>query len=227
VTSVAQRAAGLSLPHAPGLPVQVGLLTAAIFIVLDQATKELAETLLDHSVFVPLFGDAVGWQLVYNPGGAFGLPAPAWLFIIVTIAVTVIVARTLPQTHSVLQATAYGLLLAGALGNAIDRLLRPSTTGRQGWFDGEVVDFVAWGSFPRFNVADSAITVGFVVLLVALWQEERRLQAHGAEVDTDAEGTAGVANGTGASDGVDASDGGTAADDVDAADGAGAAPDDR
>jgi signal peptidase II len=221
VTSVAQRAAGLSLPHAPDLPVQVGLLTAAIFIVLDQATKELAQALLDHSVFVPLFGDAVGWQLVYNPGGAFGLPAPAWLFIIVTIAVTVIVARTLPQTRSVLQATAYGLLLAGALGNAIDRLLRASTTGRQGWFDGEVVDFVAWGSFPRFNVADSAITVGFVVLLVALWQEERRLQTHGVEAGTHAVDAVGHANGAGAADGVDA------AHDVDAADGAGAAPDDR
>jgi signal peptidase II len=191
VTSVAQRAAGLSTPHAPGLPVQVGLLTAAIFIVLDQATKELAEALLEHSRFVSLFGDAVGWQLVYNPGGAFGLPAPAWLFIVVTIAVTGIVARTLPQTRSLLQATAYGLLLAGALGNAIDRLLRPSTTGREGWFDGEVVDFVAWGSFPRFNVADAAITVGFVLLVLALWQEERQHQQAAATTDARG-GTAGA-----------------------------------
>jgi signal peptidase II len=175
---VAQRAADPTLlPAAPRLPVQLGLLTAAVCIVLDQATKELAEALLLPSVFVPWLGDAVGWQLVYNPGGAFGLPAPSWLFIVVTVVVTAIVARTLPQTRSLLQATAYGLLLAGALGNAIDRLLRPSTTGRQGWFDGEVVDFVAWGSFPRFNVADSAITVGFVLLVVALWLEERQAVA--------------------------------------------------
>jgi signal peptidase II len=176
--SVAQRAAGPALlPAAPRLPVQLGLLTAAVWIVLDQATKELAESLLLPSVFVPWLGDAVGWQLVYNPGGAFGLPAPSWLFIVVTVVVTAIVARTLPHTRSLLQAKAYGLLLAGALGNAIDRLLRPSSSGREGWFDGEVVDFIAWGSFPRFNVADSAITIGFALLVLALWQEERQAQA--------------------------------------------------
>jgi signal peptidase II len=179
LTSVARRAAGLTSSDGQPTPIQVGLLIAAAMIVLDQATKELAERLLDRSAFVSLIGDAIGWQLVYNPGGAFGLPAPSWLFIIVTVAVTVIVARTLPHTRSLLQASAYGLLLAGALGNAVDRVLRSSTTGRDGWFDGEVVDFVAWGAFPRFNVADSAITVGFALLVVALWQEER----HGSEAE--------------------------------------------
>jgi signal peptidase II len=186
LTSVARRAAGLTSSDGQPTPVQVGLLLAAAMIVLDQATKELAERLLDRSIFVSLFGDAVGWQLVYNPGGAFGLPAPSWLFILVTVAVTVIVARTLPHTSSLLQAAAYGLLLAGALGNAVDRVLRSSTTGREGWFDGEVVDFVAWGAFPRFNVADSAITVGFALLVVALWREERHGSAaadHATEGD--------------------------------------------
>jgi signal peptidase II len=174
LTSVARRAAGSSLSDGSPSAPQLGLLLAAGLIVLDQATKELAEALLVRGDFVPLLGDAVGWQLVYNPGGAFGLPAPAWLFVIVTVAVTGIVARTLPQTRSRLQGAAYGLLLAGALGNAIDRVVRPSTSGRDTWYDGEVVDFVAWGSFPRFNVADSAITVGFVLLVLALWQEEQR-----------------------------------------------------
>jgi signal peptidase II len=174
LTSVARRAAGSSLSDGSPSAQQLGLLLAAGLIVLDQATKELAEALLVRGDFVPLLGDAVGWQLVYNPGGAFGLPAPAWLFVIVTVAVVGIVARTLPQTRSRLQGAAYGLLLAGALGNAIDRVVRPSTSGRDTWYDGEVVDFVAWGSFPRFNGADSAITVGFVLLVLALWQEEQR-----------------------------------------------------
>jgi signal peptidase II len=190
LTSVARRAADLTSSDGQPTPVQVGLLLAAAMIVLDQATKEVAERLLDRSIFVSLFGDAVGWQLVYNPGGAFGLPAPSWLFILVTVAVTVIVARTLPHTRSLLQAAAYGLLLAGALGNAVDRVLRSSTTGRDGWFDGEVVDFVAWGAFPRFNVADSAITVGFVLLVVALWREERHASTaadHATERDASAD----------------------------------------
>jgi signal peptidase II len=173
LTTVARRAAVSPQSEDAITPVRVGLLVATAFIVLDQATKELAEALLEPATFVSLIGDGVGWQLVYNPGGAFGLPAPAWLFIVVTVVVTAIVARTLPHTRSYLQASAYGLLLAGALGNAIDRVVRPSTTGRDGFFDGEVVDFVAWGTFPRFNVADSAITVGFVLLVVALWREER------------------------------------------------------
>jgi signal peptidase II len=183
LTTVARRAAVPQLSEDPITPVGLGLLVAATFIVLDQATKELAEALLEPATFVSLIGDAVGWQLVYNPGGAFGLPAPPWLFIIVTVAVTVIVGRTLPHTRSLLQASAYGLLLAGALGNAIDRVVRPSTTGRDGWFDGEVVDFVAWGTFPRFNVADSAITVGFALLVVALWLEERGSGAGSARTE--------------------------------------------
>jgi signal peptidase II len=152
-------------------PVQVGLLAATILVVLDQATKELAEAKLVHGEFVSLIGSHIGWQLVYNPGGAFGMPAPPWVFLVVTVLVVAIVARTLPSTDSILQASAYGLLLAGALGNVLDRLFRD---GDDRAFGGHVVDFVAWGAFPRFNVADSAITVGFVLLVIALWREERR-----------------------------------------------------
>jgi signal peptidase II len=168
------------------LAVRVGLLVTAAFVVLDQATKELAEATLDAGRFVPLLGEHVGWQLVYNPGGAFGLPAPSWLFLSVTVIVTVIVLRNLPRTASLVAATAYGLLLAGALGNVVDRLFRAGDP--DGWpvGDGYVVDFVAWGTFPRFNVADSAITVGFVLLLLALWQEEKRLAAaHAADTASD------------------------------------------
>ncbi|MTV26144.1 signal peptidase II [Nitriliruptoraceae bacterium ZYF776] len=152
------------------LPVQLALLLAAVGLVLDQATKVLAEGALTPGEFVPLLGERVGWQLVYNPGAAFGIAAPAPVFLVVTLIVVVIVARTLPRTHDLLAASAYGLLLSGALGNVIDRILR----AEDGFMSGEVVDFVAWGSFPRFNVADSCITVGFVLLVIALWREERQ-----------------------------------------------------
>jgi signal peptidase II len=122
----------------------------------------------------------VGWQLIYNPGGAFGIPAPHWLFLIVTVGVVVLVARVLPKAPTADAATAYGMLLAGAVGNVLDRLLRP---GGDGLRHGYVVDFVAWGSFPRFNVADSAITVGFVLLVLALLREERRAVVEQAGAD--------------------------------------------
>lgn len=153
--------------------VAVAYAIAAALLVLDQATKNLVVDVLALGRFVPFLGPRVGWQLVLNPGGAFGLPAPHWLFLIVTVVVVAVVVRTLPRVPSLLQASAYGLLLAGALGNAIDRLVRPGIPV-PGFGRGHVVDFVAWGSFPRFNVADSAITIGFVLLVVALWQDERR-----------------------------------------------------
>jgi signal peptidase II len=81
---------------------------------------------------------------------------------------------TLPRTSSSWQAAAYGLLLSGAVGNVIDRLVRDGGPDAPSFGGGEVVDFVAWGSFPRFNVADSAITVGFVLLVLTLWLDERR-----------------------------------------------------
>lgn len=171
------------------LAVRVGVIVTAAFVVLDQATKELVERLLVLGEFVPWLGSGIGWQLIYNPGGAFGLPAPAWLFLVVTVVVLVLVVRALPQATSLTSAVAFGMLLAGALGNAIDRVLRAG--GPDASFGGGyVVDFVAWGSFPRFNVADSAITVGFVLLVIALWIEERQ----GAETDTGThEGTDGGA----------------------------------
>jgi signal peptidase II len=142
-------------------------------VVLDQATKLLALEVLEPGRFVPLVGDAVGWQLVFNPGAAFGMPVPAPAFLAVSVLVVIIVVRSLPHTSSLLQVTAYGLLLAGAFGNLIDRV----AYAEDGFLTGEVVDFVAWGSFPRFNVADACITVGFVLLVVALAVEERRVAA--------------------------------------------------
>lgn len=163
--SVAER---LAVPRATH--VQVALLLAAAGVVLDQATKVLAERVLEPSTFVPWLSEAFGWQLVFNPGAAFGLPAPPWVFLVVTTLVVAIVARALPNVQGLLPASAYGLLLSGALGNLVDRVTR----AEDGFLTGEVVDFVAWGGFPRFNLADTWITVGFALLVIALWLEERR-----------------------------------------------------
>ncbi len=165
-------------PPVPDAPrrrrsVAIGVVVALVFVVLDQITKEIAEATLQPGRYVPWIGEHIGWQLVYNPGGAFGIRMPQWIFLLVTVVVVLVVGRALPRTGSRLTATAYGLLLSGALGNVVDRLVRDGPADGPAFGGGSVVDFVAWGTFPRFNVADSAITVGFVLLVIALWREER------------------------------------------------------
>lgn len=152
------------------LATPVAGLIAGAGLVLDQATKQVALRLLDLGEMVAVLGDRVGWQLVENPGAAFGLRAPTWVFLVVAVLVVTIVVRSLPHTPSLLQASAYGLLLSGALGNIIDRIVR----AEDGFLSGRVVDFVAWGGFPRFNLADAWITVGFALLVLALLLEDRR-----------------------------------------------------
>lgn len=156
----------------------IGLLVAAAGWVLDQATKAAAVAVLTETNLVDVPGP-VYFSLTFNSGAAFGIPAPWWLFLIVTAAVAVLVVRVLPRSQSALEPFAYGLLLAGALGNITDRLLRPSG----GFGRGEVVDFIATSrvdlpvigpfQFPTFNVADSCITVGFGLLVVAAIRHEQ------------------------------------------------------
>ncbi len=157
--------------------VQAGMLTAVVAFILDQATKRIAEVELVRGRPVPIISDVFGWQLIYNDGGAFGFGAPSWFFLVVTVIVGFIVLRNLPIVQRPTQAFAYGLLLAGAFGNAADRVFRTGDPGDPRFFHGHVVDFIAVRlpgyDFPRFNIADVAITVGFFLLLVSLWIEER------------------------------------------------------
>jgi signal peptidase II len=69
-----------------------------------------------------------------------------------------------------------GLQLAGAAGNLIDRLLM-----------GKVTDFISVGSFPVFNVADSSITVGVIVLLLGVWIKERQEKRAAAQLSVNSD----------------------------------------
>lgn len=171
--------------------VRLALLVIAAAVVLDQATKELAVRALSRGRMVDLLGDGWGFQLTYNDGGAWGFSAPWWFFLVVTVVVTVIVVRNLPHVQGLGAATAYALLMAGALGNALDRVFRTGDLEDPRFLHGHVVDFFAMrlpvvdlpligevgGAFPRFNIADVAITSGFVLLLLVLWREERAAAA--------------------------------------------------
>ena len=113
--------------------------------------------------------------LTYNTGAAFSFLAEAsgwqrWLFVLLALGVSgglIVWMRRLHARAQALLACGLALIVGGALGNMIDRLM----TGR-------VVDFihVHWGRayFPAFNIADSAITIGALLLLLDAWRESRR-----------------------------------------------------
>lgn len=146
----------------PG-PLPIATLIAAIGLILDQATKRLALDALARGTVVDLPGPLY-LQLAFNPHAAFGIPAPWWVFPIVTLLLVVLVAYHLPRSQLLLEPFAYGLLVAGALGNMTDRLFRPHPDGVG---RGEVVDFIASTFWPTFNVADICISIGFGLLVIA------------------------------------------------------------
>ena len=112
--------------------------------------------------------------LTYNTGAAFSFLSQAsgwqrWVFVLLALGVStaliVWMRRLNARTHALL-AAGLALIVGGALGNMIDRIMI-----------GRVVDFihVHWGHayFPAFNIADSAITIGAAMLLFDAWRESR------------------------------------------------------
>ena len=145
------------------------LLLAGAVVVFDQITKAVALEHLAPGVPVVLFDQWLSLTLVMNPGLAFGLlgtvpPAWRWLVAALSLVALLVLARValrvLP-TGGWPGRLAIGLIFGGAVGNLIDR-------GRFG----AVVDFVdvhwrGW-HWPAFNVADSAISIGVVLLALRL-----------------------------------------------------------
>lgn len=143
----------------------MGYGVAVAIVVLDQWTKHLASFELSYRVPVEL----TSWfdlTLAHNTGAAFSFLAGAggwqrWFFTAVAAAVSVVLIVWLSRLsrHRVPLAVALGLVLGGGLGNLYDRVAL-----------GYVVDFISihyqqW-YWPAFNIADSAITVGAVVLVL-------------------------------------------------------------
>lgn len=143
----------------------VWLLLSAFVIGIDQLTKAIVLRDLVPYMPHPVIPHVLNWTLAFNPGAAFSFLAggsgwQAWLFgalaVVVSIGLAVWLAR-LPRGDW-RNALPVALIIGGALGNLVDRLVH-----------GQVTDFIqvywhAW-SFPAFNVADSAITVGAILLI--------------------------------------------------------------
>lgn len=135
-------------------------------LVADQATKWLATHYLVYAQPVPVM-PLLNWTLLHNTGAAFSFLSDAggwqrWFFTAVSFVVSGIffiwLVRT-PLTQGVMRYS-LALIIAGAVGNLVDRV-------RLGY----VVDFISvhWQQayfFPAFNIADSAITVGAILMIV-------------------------------------------------------------
>lgn len=151
-----------------GRLLRVALAVAAL-VALDQLTKVWAVATLSDGPF-SIVGDTVQFQLSRNPGGAFGrFQGMTTLLAIGAIAVSFLIVREARNATDRWKLVGYVLVLGGALGNLTDRLLRSP-----GFLRGHVVDFVSVGEFPVFNVADSCITIGAVLLV---WRTLRTASA--------------------------------------------------
>ena len=154
---------------------------AAIWLILDQATKVLAVELLENQGRVVDLG-FMDLNVIRNSGGAFGIPGLPGLFVVVTIIVLALVIRALPRTDRLSLALGYGLVCGGALGNVTDRLFRDP-----GFPSGAVVDFFDLRWWPIFNIADIGIVTGafsIAILMTLMDREQRRAEqqrlAHGS-----------------------------------------------
>ena len=168
--STPQTPAEPKTPDVPAPPVQhwtrhapwIALGIAVVVLVLDQLTKWWAEANLTLGERTPVLGDALGIQLIYNPGAAFSIGANAtWVFTILAGVGVVAAAWFTWKVRSRAWAIALGLLLGGATTHFIDRLLRQPSFGQ-----GHVVDFIAYFDWFIGNVADIALFGGVIVLLV-------------------------------------------------------------
>lgn len=154
---------------------------AGAVIVLDQWTKWLVrENIPFATQWLP---DSLQWMLPYarlvywhNTGAAFGMfQDGAVVFTVLAFVVIGVILFYYRQIASEgwMFRLAMSLQLAGAAGNLIDRLTQ----------DGKVTDFISVGTFPVFNVADSSITIGTVVLILGVWLSERVEKQARAESD--------------------------------------------
>lgn len=142
--------------------------SAGLIVAFDQWTKYLVRSSMALGDSFPVF-EAIPWLRIvhwHNTGAAFGLlPSGGTIFAIIAVIVILAIAFYWPSipSHELGLRIALALQMAGAAGNLISRLTI-----------GAVTDFVAVGTFPVFNVADSSISIGVAVLIVAMIVEELR-----------------------------------------------------
>ncbi|MED7669230.1 signal peptidase II [Pseudomonas sp. CFBP13508] len=149
-----------------------------LVLVIDQASKFYFESKLEMFQQIVIIPDLFSWTLAYNTGAAFSFLADSsgwqrWLFALIAIVVSAVLVVWLKRLgrNDTWLAVALALVLGGALGNLYDRVAL-----------GHVIDFILvhWQNrwyFPAFNIADSAITVGAIMLALDMFKSKKTEEA--------------------------------------------------
>lgn len=145
---------------------------AGIIVALDQWTKAFVRANIPLGAdwlpsWLTWLAPYARFRHTFNTGAAFGLfQQGALIFAILALVVSVLIIAYFPSVSRKdwWMRLALGMQLGGALGNLVDRVSR----------NGQVTDFISVGNFAIFNVADSCITVGVVILIIGVWITERR-----------------------------------------------------
>ncbi len=141
---------------------------AACVVVLDQVTKQLAVSRLADGAVDVIW--TLRFRLTYNSGMAFGAGSSLGpLIAIGAFVIVMFLAKSISGQPRLVNQIAVGVLVGGATGNLVDRLFRSP-----GVLRGAVVDFIDFGWFPVFNVADIAINVGAALLILSVLTDSRR-----------------------------------------------------
>jgi signal peptidase II len=161
-----QAARGASLSDGsdarPGHRVVLLVAVAAAVLAVDVVTKLVAVDRLETGHPVEVVDGVLTMRLVRNPGAAFGFAqGMTILFSVVAVIVAVFILRIASRLRSTAWAVALGLVLGGALGNLADRVFREPAPLR-----GHVIDFIELPHWPVFNLADSCIVAGGVLMVL-------------------------------------------------------------
>lgn len=150
------------------------LLLSVLILVVDRVTKDIFEGTLSMYQRIEVIPGYFDWTLAYNTGAAFSFLADAagwqrWFFAAIAIVVSVVLVIWLKRLkrHETLLAVALAMVLGGALGNLYDRVVL-----------GHVVDFILvhWQDqyrFPAFNIADTFITIGAILLALDMFKSDK------------------------------------------------------
>lgn len=133
---------------------------------LDRLSKWLAVNYLPFSAHIPIIGDFFSLKYIQNEGAAWSILSGKIDFLIIVtllmvIAIAILLWKT-PKKDKHLRFS-YALVLAGGIGNLIDRI-----------FYGYVVDFLCFPNFPVFNIADCCVTVGIFLIIVFTFAEIKK-----------------------------------------------------